>query len=53
MMDDGLIGKIWMNGGSMGLENHLLILSLIGKNWTRKSTMKALEDKHRPEGGID
>ena len=36
----GLIGQIWtrrkLNGETMGLGNHLVIFSLIGKNWRRK-----------------
>ena len=39
MVDDGLIGKIWMrrklNGETTGLGHHLVILSLIGKIWKR------------------
>ena len=47
--DDGLTGKIWMNGETMGLGNILVIPALMWKNWTRKRIadcmMKALEDK--------
>ena len=48
MMDDGLVGKIWMRR-KLRLNHGLVMLSLLGRIG-RGCRMKALEDKNEGRG---